>query len=161
MVSADLDSVSPARAGIDPARGSDSWHKRVSPARAGIDPRMLKHPRPCAGRCFPRTGGDRPGLARRASDMDASTVSPGAGIDPWVYLTVVSPARAGIDPSSIPKPYRRSPPHGRGLTPCIMAQSGFPRTGGDRPQSVPLIIARAGIEATGRPGFPRTGGDRP
>ena len=152
----------------------------VSPARAGIDPRPSTRSR--KGFCFPRASGDRPYDEKdRASDFLFPPRERGSTPDtdrPGLRRRV-SPARAGIDPTSSAR---------AGLIYC------FPRASGDRPAMERDVIisrkfpprergstpdlgnhgrhglvspARAGIDPPKsvsrrwKPSFPRASGDRP
>ena len=161
----------------------------VSPARAGMD--LLRRGGGLVSASFPRTRGDGPServvwladeefpphargwTARRHCRAPGSVVSPArAGMDPFLLQGVdregidVSPARAGMDPSGraarLPQESISFPPHARGWTraPC---------------RSVSRLTLRfpphargwtgssydAGCPSIRRHRFPRTRGDGP
>ena len=145
---------------FSPAFPPHGWTSRtVSPARAGMDPR--KRPRQRLRRGFPRTRGDGPLSTPAWRTFGAFpphargwTVRRSAGGDP-----VVSPARAGMDRSPIPGPFRRPfPPHARGWTPGRHSAGhimGFP------PHARGWTLKILACLQLRRRSFPRTRGDGP
>ena len=113
--------VSPARAGMDPCARLAGRRSLGFPARAGMDPCGVLHYISIWG--FPRTRGDGP--LRSVQARGVRRFPPHAR--GWTRLDLlqgpearVSPARAGMDPSTSPR---------------TRSRSRFPRTRGDGPRT--------------------------
>jgi len=160
--------------------GFDNARLHVSPAHAGIDLTLLRVFRKWHG--LPRTRGDRPhsrcsfftaGASpphTRGSTLTVSVMSP---------VAAVSPAHAGIDPSSCAaSPSAMRLPRTRGDRPMLSSSGqsgggspphtrGSTRLGADRCRHRGVSPAHAGIDPRARRSLrahlslPRTRGDRP